>query len=284
MNPNYMNKAINIFKENRSSILGSWVQTQLAEQVMRDDLIDETDLYSESDEFFNSFVDNLSDDSISTFDHDSFFPAKEILSGISLARTKKGFSARETGFYINSLKQVLLSCLKKELTNADELYEQSTKVSQLIDGFGVITFESFIQGRENIITRQRDDLDELTTPVLKVWDGILALPIIGTLDSSRAESIMENMLHALAKTGYSLVILDISGVPAVDSMVALHLMKTVQAIRLMGGQCVISGIRPEIAQSMVQGGIDMTGIPTKATLASAIKTCFDLLRLQVVKK
>jgi rsbT co-antagonist protein RsbR len=158
------------------------------------------------------------------------------------------------------------------------------KVSKLIDSFGVTTFETFIKGREEVILRQTDEIAEISTPVIRVWDGILALPIIGTLDSARTQVVMENLLQEIVESGSSIAILDISGVPAVDSLVAQHLIKTVSATRLMGAECIISGIRPEIAQTVVHLGIDLTNIITKATLASALRTAFNMLHLQVVKK
>jgi rsbT co-antagonist protein RsbR len=158
------------------------------------------------------------------------------------------------------------------------------KVGKIVDGFGITTFETFIKGREEVILRQTDEITEISTPVIRVWDGILALPIIGTLDSSRTQVVMENLLQNIVESGSSIAILDISGVPTVDSLVAQHLIKTVNATRLMGAECIISGIRPEIAQTVVHLGIDLSGVVTKATLASALKAAFALLQLQVVKK
>jgi len=147
-----------------------------------------------------------------------------------------------------------------------------------------MTFESYMKGREDVISRQIDEISEISTPVIRVWDGVVALPIIGTLDSSRTQVVMENLLQQIVDTGSSIAILDISGVPAVDSLVAQHLIKTVSATRLMGAECIISGIRPEIAQTVVHLGIDLTGIITKASLASALQTAFEMLQLTVVKR
>lgn len=144
-----------------------------------------------------------------------------------------------------------------------------------------MTFEAFIKGREDVILRQTDEISEISTPVIRVWDGILALPIIGTLDSSRTQIVMENLLQEIVETGSSIAILDISGVPAVDSLVAQHLIKTVSATRLMGAECIISGIRPEIAQTIVHLGIDLSDIITKSTLASALKQSFSMMKFEV---
>jgi rsbT co-antagonist protein RsbR len=151
----------------------------------------------------------------------------------------------------------------------------------LFDNFSTITFETFIKGREDVILRQTDEITEISTPVIRVWDGILALPIIGTLDSARTQVVMESLLTEIVVSGSSVAILDISGVPTVDSLVAQHLLKTVSATRLMGAECIISGIRPEIAQTIVHLGIDLSGIVTKASLASALVFAFSKLRLEV---
>ncbi|HUP11104.1 MAG TPA: STAS domain-containing protein, partial [Niastella sp.] len=156
-------------------------------------------------------------------------------------------------------------------------------ISKLMDSFGITTFETFIQGREDVILRQTSEISEISTPVIRVWDGILALPIIGTLDSSRTQVVMENLLQEIVESGSTIAILDISGVPAVDSLVAQHLIKTVSATKLMGADCIISGIRPEIAQTVVHLGIDLSNVVTKATMASALRYAFGILRLEIKK-
>jgi rsbT co-antagonist protein RsbR len=162
--------------------------------------------------------------------------------------------------------------------------EATIKLNRLFDTFGISTFETFIKGREEVILRQTDEISEISTPVIRVWEGIVALPIIGTLDSARTQVVMENLLQEIVESGSSIAILDISGVPAVDSLVAQHLLKTVSATRLMGAECIISGIRPEIAQTVVHLGIDLSNIVTKASLSHALKHAFSLLQLEVKKK
>jgi rsbT co-antagonist protein RsbR len=182
-----------------------------------------------------------------------------------------------------SLKDALLDTLQQEIKDPQELYIQSIKINKLIDHFSIGTFETFIKGREEVILRQTDEIAEISTPVIQVWEGILALPIIGTLDSARTQVVMENLLQKIVETGSGIAILDISGVPAVDSLVAQHLIKTVSATRLMGAECIISGIRPEIAQTVVHLGIDLSNVITKSSLANALKAAFTMLRLQVIK-
>lgn len=260
------------------------MKLQLADATLREDLITNDELRSQSEELINSFVDILSDDNIDDPNSGAFDQVIDILSAISISRAKQGFLPRETGIYVFSLKEALQNILQQEIKDPQELYVQSMKISKIIDSFGVSTFESFIKGREEVILRQTDEITEISTPVIRVWDGILALPIIGTLDSSRTQVVMESLLQEIVDSGSSIAILDISGVPAVDSLVAQHLIKTVSATRLMGAECIISGVRPEIAQTVVHLGIDLSNVITKASLASALKTAFQMLQLQVIKR
>ena len=222
---------------------------------------------------------NLEEYQSEGYDH-----VKEVLAGISISRARQGFTPRDTGVFVFSLKDALLEVLQEELKDDTAyLYQSSQMINKLMDSLGIVTFETFIKGREEVILRQTDEISEISTPVIRVWDGIVALPIIGTLDSSRTQVVMEYLLQEIVNTGSTIAILDISGVPAVDSLVAQHLLKTVAATRLMGAECIISGIRPEIAQTVVHLGIDLSSIVTKATLASALRHAFSLLKLEVKK-
>jgi rsbT co-antagonist protein RsbR len=277
------NEAIKVLQKKKKNVLESWMKFQLADETLREDLMSNDELRAQSDELLDSFVMGLTDTNIDDAKSGDFNTVNEILASISISRAKQGFSPRETGMYVFSLKDALLETLQQEIKDPLELYTQSIKVGRLIDSFGVETFEAFIKGREEVILRQTDEITEISTPVIQVWDGILALPIIGTLDSARTQVVMENLLQKIVETGSSIAILDISGVPAVDSLVAQHLIKTVSATRLMGAECIISGIRPEIAQTVVHLGIDLTDVITKSSLASALKSAFTMLQLQVSK-
>lgn len=257
---------------------------QLSDEGLREDLMSNEDLRIQSEELLQTFGESLSDTSIEDPRSDVFTPVIDILNGISISRAKQGFSPRETGSFVLGLKDALVAILQQEIKDPQELFVQSNKISRIIDSFSISTFETFIKGREDVILRQTDEIAEISTPVIRVWDGILALPIIGTLDSARTQVVMENLLQEIVETGSSIAILDISGVPAVDSLVAQHLIKTVSATRLMGAECIISGIRPEIAQTVVHLGIDLSTVVTKASLASALRAAFALLELQVVKR
>ncbi len=269
-------------QKRKKQVLDAWVHNLLKDDSLREDLISNDQLRKQSSEFIDTLIDNLNDERIDDFESEDIDPVYEALSGMSITRARQGFSPKETGHYIFSLRTAMLEVVQKEYANdADAVIEATVTICKLVDNLSVITFETFIKGREEVILRQTDEITEISTPVIRVWDGILALPIIGTLDSARTQVVMENLLVEIVNTGSTIAILDISGVPAVDSLVAQHLIKTVSATRLMGAECIISGIRPEIAQTVVHLGIDLSNIVTKASLASALKYAFSLLKLEV---
>jgi len=276
---------IEILKKSKSLILKNWVDNQFSSQALNDDLISSEEIKEQSEEILSALLRNLNEQNINNIDAPEFDEVIEALSDVSITRAKLGFSPKETGIFVNGLKNAILEVLETELSsNPAALLAATKNIYNLFDNFSIITFETFIRGREEVIIRQTDEISEISTPVIRVWEGILALPIIGTLDSARTQVVMENLLEAIVETGSSIAILDISGVPAVDSLVAQHLMKTVAATRLMGAECVISGIRPEIAQTIVHLGIDLSNIITKASLAHALKFSFQTLKLEVRKQ
>lgn len=275
---------VQLLQKKNKQILELWMKNQLADDTLREDLMSNDELRAQSEELLDNLLKVLNEKNLSDTTSGDFDTVYEILSGISLSRARQGFSPRETSVYVFSLRTALMQTLQQEVkTDPAALLDISFKINFLLDSFAIATFETFIKGREEVILRQTDEIAEISTPVIRVWDGILALPIIGTLDSSRTQVVMENLLQEIVETGSSIAILDISGVPAVDSLVAQHLIKTVSATRLMGAECIISGIRPEIAQTIVHLGIDLSNIVTKATLASALKYAFNMLRLEVKK-
>jgi len=275
-------KTHQLLQTKKNNILELWMKNQLEDEGLREDLITNDELRGQSEELITALVGNLSGENFTNLDSDEWSPVIEILGGIAITRARQGFSPRETGNFVFSLKEALLEVLQTELSSDPAmLFAESLKINRLMDRLSIVTFETFIKGREEVILRQTDEITEISTPVIRVWDGILALPIIGTLDSARTQVVMENLLQEIVETGSSIAILDISGVPAVDSLVAQHLIKTVSATRLMGAECIISGIRPEIAQTVVHLGIDLSNIITKATLASALAYSFKIMRLEV---
>ena len=194
---------------------------------------------------------------------------REFLARISDSRARQGFTPTETATFVFSLKQPLFNRLRTAITDATALAQEVWTATLLLDALGLYTTEVHQKSREEVIMRQQQEMLELSTPVVTLWDGILALPLIGTLDSARTQVVMESLLQRIVDTGSSIAILDITGVPTVDTLVAQHLLKTVAAARLMGADCIISGIRPQIAQTIVHLGVDLNAVTTKATLADA---------------
>ncbi|KQO23070.1 anti-anti-sigma factor [Flavobacterium sp. Leaf82] len=273
------NNVLSSLKEHENKLLTTWSQL-LLENGSTDGLTEE----EESKEFTSLLLDALSTSNNYNQNSEQFEKVHDLLIGISSSRAKRGFSPRENAQYLISFKEAASQILSELESDPARLYDANLQLGTVIDNMTIMTFEAYMKGREDVISRQIDEISEISTPVIRVWDGVVALPIIGTLDSSRTQVVMENLLQQIVDTGSSIAILDISGVPAVDSLVAQHLIKTVSATRLMGAECIISGIRPEIAQTVVHLGIDLTGIITKASLASALQTAFDMLQLTVVKR
>lgn len=198
---------------------------------------------------------------------------RDFLIDLSSQRARDGYSPKETAWFIFSLKKPLFTALRSQVgSDPAALADEVWLATSLLDELGLLTFESFQKNREDIIMRQQKELLELSTPVVRLWDNILALPLIGTLDSARTQVVMQNLLQAIVDTRSDYAIIDITGVPVVDTLVAQHLLKTVSAARLMGADCLISGIRPQIAQTIIHLGVDLSDVTTKATLADA----FDL--------
>ena len=196
---------------------------------------------------------------------------RTFLEGVSRSRATQGFTSAETAAFIFSLKQSLFAQIRSDAgSDAARFADDVWAATQLLDSLGLHTIKAFQLAREEVIRRQQEELLELSTPVVKLWDGILALPMVGTLDSARTQVVMESLLNKIVETGSEVAILDITGVPTVDTLVAQHLLKTVTALRLMGAECIISGVRPQIAQTIVHLGVDLQGVTTKATLADAL--------------
>jgi rsbT co-antagonist protein RsbR len=212
-----------------------------------------------------------------------FARLREQLGNISRSRALQSFTPSETATFVFSLKEPLLKHLGKAAAEAASWEREIWTVSGLVDKLGLYTTDIFQKGREEIIIRQQQSLAELSTPVVRLWKGILALPLIGTLDSERTQVVMENLLRTLVESGAEIAIIDITGVPTVDTQVAQHLLKTIAAARLMGADCIISGIRPQIAQTMVHLGVELN-VVSKATLADAFAIALDRLGRAVVAK
>ena len=201
-----------------------------------------------------------------------FEPVRALVADSSRRGAREGATPGETAHAVLALREALLEVMQTEYTDAVALNVAALSLGRLVDALALLSFETFVRGREEVISRQNQQLTELSTPVVRLWDGIVAVPLIGTLDSARAQVVMEALLQSIVDEHAQIAILDITGVPTVDTLVAQHLLKTVTATRLMGADCIISGIRPQTAQTIVQLGIDLTEIPTRATLADALAT------------
>ena len=209
---------------------------------------------------------------------------KELLGELSRQRATQGFSASETATFVFSFKQVLFNRIRQEFgSDSQTVVTVTWQANELLDKLGLYTMEVFLKSREDIIARQQQEMLEVSTPVVELWTGILALPLIGTLDSNRTQIVMQNLLEAIVAKGADLAIIDITGVPTVDTLVAQHLLKTVAAARLMGADCIISGIRPQIAQTIIHLGVDLGGVLTKATLADALRLALKRKSLAITK-
>ncbi len=254
----------------QKELLAEWVQSQLAATTLRADLMKEGELREQSREFLALLRTAMESGDLEKLDTPAWSAVREFLSNISRSRALQGFSPSETATFVLSLKQVLFDRLRIEVTqDARALGDELWTTTIVLDKLALFTTEIFLKSRETVIQSQQRELLELSTPVVELWQDILALPLIGTLDSERTQVVMESLLQKIVETGATIAIIDITGVPTVDTLVAQHLLKTVAAARLMGADCIISGIRPQIAQTIVHLGVDLSAVTTKATLADA---------------
>jgi rsbT co-antagonist protein RsbR len=272
-----------IVRSNQPAILSEWVSLQRQSSASRGDLVGEVELERQSREFLGAFVQALDAGALGDVNNTAWEPARDIIRRIVPRRAQLGFTASETATFVFSLKQPLLARLRDQLKDRDALSAESWAIDTAIDSLGLLATEMHQKSRDEIISRQQQEMMELSTPVVTLWEGILALPLIGTLDSARTQVVMENLLQRIVDTGSMIAILDITGVPTVDTLVAQHLLKTVAAARLMGADCIISGIRPQIAQTIVHLGVDLNSVTTKATLADAFAVALKRLGLGISK-
>ena len=258
-----------ILDKHERDLLAGWIDRQLKVPGVRRDLLDEPELREQSRQFLRLVRDAAARAGVEDIDTTEWEPVREQLRALSRERARRGFTPSETAMFVFSLKEPLFARLRQEIgMDLNALADETWAANLLLDRLGLFTTEVHQQGREEVINRQNQDMLELSTPVVELWDGILALPLIGTLDSVRTQIVMENLLQRIVETGASIAIIDITGVATVDTLVAQHLLKTVAAARLMGADCLISGIR-QIAQTIVHLGVELQSVTTKATLADA---------------
>jgi rsbT co-antagonist protein RsbR len=272
-----------ILARDEQIILGDWLK-EMSTATRRGDLIKDSELRVQCGQFL-TLVKQAAQTAGSNFKASVWDPVREMLADVSRTRAIQGFSPTETAMFVLSLKRPLFNRIQEEYKGQpDAMAAEIWAATELLDEMGLYTTESFQKSREEVIRRQQEELLELSTPVVKLWDGVVALPLIGTLDSARTQVVMESLLQAIVQTNSRVAIIDITGVPTVDTVVAQHLLKTVTAARLMGADCIISGVRPQIAQTIVHLGINLLDVTTKATLAAAFSVALQRLGVQFVKE
>lgn len=262
-------------REREEEIADQWVRLQLEQAVLSTDM-SEHEVREEADLLISALAAGLASDVPVERLVASRNELRQTVIELSLRRARAGASPTATSMAVLSLKEALLSAVQHTTRDSAELFSAAILVNRLLDAAGVLSFETYVEGREEIIQRQSRQLLEVSTPVVRLWRHVLAVPLIGTLDTARTQVVMESLLQAIQDNEAQVAIIDITGVPAVDTAVAQHLMHTVNAVRLMGADCVISGIRPPIAQTIAQLGIDLSTILTRATLADALAAAIRL--------
>ena len=265
------NYAIETLKSNEAEILAEWLSDlQDNGWVEGGRFTQGTDWRGQARDFMHLVAESARGE-MPDIDSPEGAPLRDFLQNLTRTLANRGASSSQTATFVFSLKKPIFSRLREAYgKDAQKLADGVWATTEMIDKLGLYTVATFQKSREEIIHRQQEEMLELSTPVVKLWEGVLALPMIGTLDSSRTQVVMESLLQRIVETGSEIAIIDITGVPTVDTLVAQHLLKTVTAIRLMGADAIISGIRPQIAQTIVHLGIDLQGITTKATLADAL--------------
>ena len=261
--------------------LDEWVAAQAA--ALSDPKVSEGDLRAESSAFLGALQDAAAT-GITDAHSPAWASARSYLSDLSRRRVARGFSPSETAVFVFSIRKPLFTALEGATDDPAELRAGMLEASRLVDQLGLWTIEEYQRGRDDIVRRQQQEMIELSTPVVKLWDGVLAVPLIGTLDSERTQVVMETLLQRIVDSNSSMAIIDITGVPTVDTLVAQHLLKTVAAARLMGADCIISGIRPQIAQTIVHLGLTLSEVTTKASMADAIAEALDRLGLRIERQ
>jgi rsbT co-antagonist protein RsbR len=273
-----------ILSKHEAKLVSDWAKEQSAVQSERGVLPKDSELRKECAEFIGVLRKAMETERDANIESPGWSDVRAMLEHLSRARTTQGCSPSETASFVFSLKKPVFACLRRELSgDAQALADETWSTTELLDKLGLYTAEIYQKTREEIINRQQQEMLELSTPVVKLWEGILALPMIGTLDSARTQIVMESLLQCIVDTGSALAIIDITGVPTVDTLTAQHLLKTVAAARLMGAECIISGIRPQIAQTIVHLGVDLGDVITKASLADALALALEKTGRTVVR-
>ncbi len=278
------NAVSEVLAADRDGLLADWIDRQTSSFGARREHVSASQLREQSRKVLTSLGHAAASGNIDTRST-TYEPVRDLLAEVSNERARLGYTASETATFVFSLKQPIFDRLRARLaTDGAALADALWDVTQLIDSLGLFTGEVYQKQREQLIVKQQEEMLELSTPVITLWEGILALPLIGTLDSARTQVVMENLLQRVVDSGSTLAIIDITGVPTVDTVTAQHLLKTVAAARLMGADCIISGIRPQIAQTIVHLGVELGDVVTKATLADAFAVALRRRGLAVQRR
>ena len=265
-----------LLKKHESTVLEQWIATQRRSGI-RSDLIDDRTMVENSRDLLKALTSAIgTNDDIET---SAWQPVKTMLQRLSQAQSRQGFTPTETATFVFSLKEPLFQLIQQQAADTEGLLWNAT---QLIDKLGLYSMQSYVSGREDVIREQQESMLELSTPVVQLWKGVLAIPLIGSLDSNRTQVVMEALLQKIVETESDIAIIDITGVPTVDTMVAQHLLKTITAAKLMGAKCIISGIRPQIAATIVHLGVELGDVVTKASLADAFQLALKELQVRLV--
>jgi rsbT co-antagonist protein RsbR len=273
-----------ILRRHEGDILADWIRQQQSSGAVRANVIKESEFREQCRAFLVMLREALDSGNLTDINAPAWSSARDFIAEMARTRARQGFTAAETATFVFSLKLALFARLRQEYANdAAALAAEIWTATELIDKLGIYATEAYMRSREEVIVRQQQELLELSTPVVKLWHGILALPLIGSLDSARTQVVMQNLLQQILTSEAEIAIIDITGVPTVDTLVAQHLMKTVAAARLMGADCIISGVRPQIAQTIVHLGVELGDVVTRATLADAFRVALKRVGLAVCK-
>jgi rsbT co-antagonist protein RsbR len=284
MSEEYVTIIPQLLEENEQALLRDWMESHERSGVLRSGRISKAELTEASRRLLSALRAGAAAGQFMDLTTPGWDQSRTVLEDVSRSHATLGLTPSETATFVFSLKEPLFALLRQKIgTDPDRLAHEIWLATLLLDNLGLYTVEAFQKSREEIIARQQQELLELSTPVVRLWEGILALPLIGTLDSARTQTVMENLLEEIVSTGAEIAIIDITGVPTVDTLVAQHLIKTVAAARLMGADCIISGIRPQIAQTIVHLGLDL-GVVSKATMADAFAMALRRLGKAVVDR
>ena len=281
--PSSKSRLAEVLQKQGQALLQDWIAEQLKSG--RREMIKESALREQCSEFMRLLEATFLNSAAERDDSPEFVELKQLLANVSRSQTKQGYTPSETATFVFSIKGPLFARLRATHgQDSAALADDILRASMLLDRLGLFTVEVFQKSREEVILGQQQDMLELSTPVVTLWEGILALPVIGTLDSARSQIVMESLLTKIVETSSTIAIIDITGVPTVDTLTAQHLLKTVTAARLMGAECIISGIRPQIAQTIVHLGVDLNAVITKASLMGAFALALERRKLAVVRK